>query len=88
MEPGNVSGTFTTELWDNTATCITRGVKGQCFMSLYRVTGSGAARSLLWTSSDRQTCTNGFHDEGCDGEQTSVWSASGLHMQHSPQHPI
>lgn len=39
MAAGNVFGTFTADLWDNTATCITRGVKGQRFMSPCRVTG-------------------------------------------------
>lgn len=72
MEDGNVFGTFTADLWDNTATCITRGVKGQFFMSLYRVTGNWAARSLFWTSPDRRACTNGCHDEGYDGEQTGI----------------
>lgn len=79
------SARFTADLWDNTATCITRGVKGQRFMSPYRVTGNGAARSLFWTSPDRRACTNGCHDEGRDGEQTGVlvW-LDGPHMQHLP----
>lgn len=82
MEAGNVFGTFTGDLWDNTATCITRGVKGQCFMSLYRVTSNWAARSLFWTGPDRRACTNGCHDEGHDGEQASIW-VEGLHQVHT-----
>ena len=77
-------GTFPADLWDNAATCITRGVKGQCFMSPYWVTGNRAAGSLFWTSPDRRACTNGWRDEGCDGEQASVWVwVDGLHQVHT-----
>lgn len=71
---GNVLATFTADLWDNIATCITRVVRGQHFMSLYRVTGNWAAGSLLWTCPDRGACANGCHDERYDEVQTSIWS--------------
>ena len=74
VEAGNARGAFTTDLRDSIVTCITRGVKGQCFMPLYRVSDRRAAWSLFWTVPDRRARTNGCTGEGCDGEQMSVRS--------------
>lgn len=51
-----------------------RGVEGQLFMSLYKVTGSRAGSYLPRTGPDRRACANGCHDEGRDGAQAIVWS--------------